>query len=65
MTVTRLHTFAAGDAGPWRIARVRAVIGESLALSSRLAILAGEAPAAGLRSLRGSASNERCVTRPE
>lgn len=61
----RLYTFAAGDAGPWHITGVRAVIGEGLAMAPRLDVVAGAAEAAGAWRLRGIASNERYVTRPE
>lgn len=66
MTATpRLYTFAAGAAGPWRITDMHTLNGEGLAPASRLDIVAGEGPAAGPWALRGIASNERYVTRPE
>jgi hypothetical protein len=61
----RLFSFAAGGAGPWHITGVHAVIGEGLATASRLDIVAGAVEAAGAWTLRGIASNERYVTRPE
>jgi hypothetical protein len=65
---SRLFSFAGGDTGPWRIASVRAVAGESLAQAARLDVVpdlvAGSAPPSGW-VLRGITSNERYVQRSE
>ena len=61
----RLWTCGAGADGPWRIDDVRAVTGAPLPGAPRLDRIAGEAPGAGLWSLRGITSNERYVTRDE
>ncbi|MGH8549247.1 MAG: chlorite dismutase family protein [Methylococcales bacterium] len=65
---SRLFTFTGGNAGPWRVTRTNALIGESLPYASRLDIVAG--PGALFQPgaawvLRGITSNERYVTRPE
>jgi hypothetical protein len=65
-SVPRLFSFIAGTAGPWRIARVTAISGESLAGAERLAVVSGEDEAlAGAWALRGITSNERYVERAE
>ncbi|BBK32232.1 chlorite dismutase [Stella humosa] len=59
--------FIAGTAGPWRIDRIDAVTGESLALADRLAIEEGAAaPVSGSTwILRGTTSNTRYTQRAE
>ncbi len=68
-TNPRLFTFLASREGPWAVTEVRAVVGEPLARTDRLAVVPGApAPAALAASawaLRGVGSNERYVTRPE
>ena len=63
----RLFHFVGGDAGPWRVVRNQALLGEGLAPAARLDVIAGaratSAPSAWV--LRGVVSNERYVTRPE
>ena len=63
----RLFNFVAGDAGPWIIEGIKPVIGESLAIAGRLAIIGGETPLPEGCSwlLRGVISNERYVTHEE
>ena len=62
-------TFTAGSTGPWRIERVSAVTGESLAFAPRLMI--AEAPAFVARaagniwSLRGATGTTRYTTKSE
>jgi ATP/maltotriose-dependent transcriptional regulator MalT len=59
-------TFTAGTAGPWRIERVSAVLGESLAPAASLAIAEGLVAAeAGEWSLRGVVSHPRYATSTE
>ncbi len=59
-------TFTAGAAGPWRIERVSAVLGESLAPAASLAIAEGPVAAeAGVWSLRGVVSHPRYATSAE
>lgn len=65
--------FSAGATGSWRMERVAAVLGESLAASERLALIEGEAARTGLLAtgsaetwtLRGVTSNTRYTRRPE
>ena len=58
--------FVAGAEGEWRIQRVSAVRGESLAPASRLARIEGAGSGrAGVWTLRGTTSSERYVTRAE
>ncbi len=61
-----LVTFAAGDAGPWRIKHVAAVIGEALPAADRLAMIeaGGDLPAFRW-ALCGVTSNTRYTTRAE
>ena len=62
----RLYTFAGGESGAWRIARIDAIAGEPLPEAPRLAIVAGDPAPGGTRwRLRGITSNERYVTRAE
>ena len=60
-------TFAAGASGGWRIARIDAVRGESLAPAARLAIVEGPfaAAAQSVWALRGAISHARYATRAE
>jgi hypothetical protein len=63
-----LVTFAAGSAGPWKIDRVNALIGDGLAPAERLTVIEGsdEAPPADTTwLLRGTTSNTRYTNRPE
>ncbi|MFN4275164.1 MAG: chlorite dismutase family protein [Ferrovibrio sp.] len=64
-----LHvTFIAGTSGPWRIDRINAVIGESLAAADALTVIEGNDPAADAGTawmLRGFTSNTRYTTRLE
>jgi hypothetical protein len=63
---SRLVTFAAGNAGPWRIREIRPVIGPTLESAPCLAVLASDdAPPGATWQLRGITSNERYVTRAE
>ncbi len=58
--------FAGGDAGQWRVKRVRAVRGESLPTPSALTIGEGLASAGpGMWTLRGTASHLRYTTAGE
>ncbi len=64
----RLFTFVAGKTGLWAITDVRTVIGESLAVTERLDIIAGSVPVPPEGTkwvLRGVTSNERYATRAE
>lgn len=64
----RFFTFLGGDAGPWRIERVDAVVGASLPRTPRVDLINGliEAAPLGARwALRGATSYERYVTRDE
>lgn len=63
----RLYTFVGGVAGPWAVASVKAVSGDSLAVAARLDIVNGPVtnPDGAAWVLRGVTSNERCATRPE
>ena len=66
--VDRLFNFLGGSAGPWRVDRIQAVIGEPLPAASRVSVLPGAmatASADGAWHLRGITSNERYVTRDE
>ncbi|MGH8498326.1 MAG: chlorite dismutase family protein [Methylococcales bacterium] len=65
---SRLFTFIGSNTGPWRVARMDVIAGDSLSFASRLEIVAG--PANFFRKevawvLRGITSNERYVTRHE
>jgi len=63
---SRLFHFSAGATGPWRIARIDAVRGESLPGAERLAVAAALPPGSDPRwTLRGITSNERYVERAE
>jgi hypothetical protein len=59
--------FAAGAAGPWRIDRIEAVLGEGLPDAAHLAVSEGAAAAAagGVWVLRGTTSNPRYSHRTE
>lgn len=64
----RLFSFIGGLQGRWRVTDVRSVIGESLSVTPRLDVVAGdvvELPAGASWLLRGITSNERYVTREE
>lgn len=59
-------TFAAGDAGTWRIDSIAPVIGDTLPAASCLAIYEDRTdPSASVWSLRGTTSNTRYTTRAE
>jgi hypothetical protein len=63
-----LVTFAGGAAGPWRVDRVDAVRGESLAMVERIVVLEGAAvsvPVGTTWLLRGVTSNTRYTTATE
>jgi chlorite dismutase len=64
---SRLFTFIGGDRGPWRVANVLRVIGETLLGTERVFVVADmAAPGPGQAwVLRGIISNERYVTREE
>ncbi len=64
----RLYTFVGGNSGDWSVVQCREVTGDSLPLARRLNIVQGHAsalPDGAVWQLRGVASNERYVTRPE
>ena len=64
----RMFSFIGGSDGPWRVERVAAVRGESLAKPARVRIvneLAADSPATTIWTLRGVTSNQRYVTREE
>ena len=64
----RLFTFIGGNTGGWRVASIQAVIGESLSVVSRIAVVSGEIkqlPTDAKWLLRGITSNERYVVRSE
>ena len=66
MADTRLFTFVAGDAGPWRVVQSVAVKGAGLSAARSLAVVAGQAVLVGAAwKLSGITSNERYVTRAE
>lgn len=65
---TRLFSFIGGDTGQWRVAKIKAIVGEPLPDARKLDIV----PSAGSSSdpraawvLRGITSNERYVVREE
>lgn len=67
-SIDRLFHFIGGDAGPWLVDRVQAVIGEPLRVASRVSVLAGplaQPPEDASWILRGITSNERYVIRDE
>ena len=60
--------FAGSVTGAWRIHRLDAVVGDSLAVPPRLAVLQGDAPSSAVDAcwvLRGVTSNERYTNRAE
>jgi len=64
----RFFTFIGGETGPWRVARMEAVIGEGLPAAGRLDVVSGEGRSVGPGVrwvLRGIRSNERYLTREE
>lgn len=65
--VPRLFTFVAGNTGTWHVESTRAVVGEPLAASACIEVVAGacELPVGGSWLLRGITSNERYVERTE
>ncbi len=64
----RLFTFVGGKAGPWRVIKMEAAVGEPLSEAARVDVISGAVPGP-LESadwlLRGLTSNERYVTRRE
>jgi chlorite dismutase len=63
-----LVAFVAGSTGPWRTARVDAVVGDPVPTAERLSVLEGGEPSRDLGAswvLRGVTSNERYVNRNE
>jgi hypothetical protein len=66
MPAAQLVTFAAGETGPWRIVRNKAVIGEGLGTASHLAMHEGTmGDVSAAWRLRGITSNTRYTTRAE
>jgi chlorite dismutase len=65
--MTRIATFLASDAdtASWRVREIRAIAGDSLPWTPFVAMISGEAATTAGWRLRGIASNERYVTRPE
>jgi chlorite dismutase len=65
--VDRMFNFVGGGEGPWKVASIKPVAGESLAPVERLAVVGGDArlPLGGSWLLRGVISNERYVTHEE
>jgi hypothetical protein len=63
----RLFSFVGGAAGPWRVVRSSAVVGDGLPDAPRVEVVTGAGPPeAGVAwILRGVVSNERYVTRAE
>lgn len=67
-SVDRLFNFIGGDTGPWLVESVRAVVGESLPVASRVSVLPGAMtalPDDAAWLLRGITSNERYAIREE
>src|SRR5215213_6714739 len=66
MAVPLLVTFAAGEAGPWRITRNEAVAGAGLPGAQCIAVLEDTAPQTpAVWRLSGVTSNTRYTTRAE
>jgi Chlorite dismutase len=64
----RLFTFIGGSTGPWLVDQVLPVIGETMSMAPRLAIVPGPwqpLPMDAVWALRGMRSNERYVEREE
>ncbi len=62
----RLFSFAGGNAGPWRINSITAVMGEPVPVTRHLSVIPGDAtPQDASWVLRGVTSNERYVMREE
>ena len=64
----RVFSFLGGEVGPWRVVKIRTVVGDALADVKRLNIVAGDIPQVPQGAkwlLRGLTSNERYVTRQE
>ena len=62
----RLYSFVGGNTGPWRVARMDAIMGEPLPVARFLDIIPALVPSEGTAwVLRGITSNERYVTREE
>ncbi len=62
----RLFSFAGGNAGPWRIDSITAVMGAPVPVTSHLSVMPGDATPQGASwVLRGVTSNERYVMREE
>lgn len=65
---TRLFSFIGGDTGLWRVAEMKAIVGDSLPAVSHIAIAFGSEIALDPKAawvLRGITSNERYVDRKE
>ena len=65
---TRLFSFMGSDTGPWRVTKMKAIVGEPLAAAKRLTIASGsELPSNPQAAwvLHGITSNERYVDREE
>lgn len=65
MPAPLLVTFAGGATGQWRIADMRAVVGEALPEAERLLVSEGAAAIGTAWSLRGTTSNTRYTNRTE
>jgi hypothetical protein len=67
MATPILVAFAGGPAGPWKIDRIEAVVGESLPIVERLSVFEGHAVGASSDgwTLRGVTSNTRYAKRVE
>ena len=64
----RLFSFIGGRTGPWQVTASRAVTGDALAPTARMAIVPDNItapPPEAAWVLRGATSNERYVTRAE
>lgn len=64
----RLFSFMGGDTGPWRVAEMKALVGQPLPTARRLAIAPGSEAQSDSKEawvLRGITSNERYVDRGE
>lgn len=64
----RIFTFVGGEIGPWRVARMEAIVGEPLVSAARLNVINGSMGtlSKGVQwVLCGMTSNERYVTRQE
>jgi chlorite dismutase len=68
MAAPLLVTFAAGESGTWRVDQVSAVVGDTLPVTPRLAVVEGldaDAAVGAVWALRGATSNARYTNRAE